>query len=153
MKGPSVLGKERPYPCVINSTYTEQCLYNFNGNTFKFDCQCGVNSYGDSFCPLSSGEVKYMNYLPSLENIMKNSCHTLARNNPKQCPLIDINDINHDYLVIKFKQYSMHPKLQKNSRCIKETILSDYYHYFGNGCYLKIQGFKIFIILIALMIF
>ncbi len=145
LNGPRVTNKDLPYHCIINSTYTEKCIYNFAGSEFKFDCQCGVNSDGDAFCPLPSGEIKYMNYLPTLSDLLKNNCHTLARNNPSQCPDIDRNNLQYQHLEVKFKQYSLHPKLQKNTNCIKETVMSEYYHYFGKSFYLQSYNIKFWI--------
>ena len=153
IKGPIISNKITPYECINNSTYTEKCIYNFANRNFYFDCQCGINSNGESFCPLSSGEIKYMNYFPTIINILLNDCHTLARNNFKQCPKIEISTNNYKNILIKFKQYSMHPKIQKNSICVKETILFDYYHNFGHSQYLKLNSFRFIYLLSIFIIF
>ena len=56
MKVPKIKNKKLPYRCFRNTTYIDKCEYTENdGNTFKLDCECGINKDGASFCPLGKG--------------------------------------------------------------------------------------------------
>lgn len=151
-KGPNILDKKIPYRCSITDDSVELCNYTYpNGDIFSLDCQCGVNSNGQGYCPLAQGDSEYVNYINSLKKLLNNPCHTTARMDPKGCDWLSTKNIK--YLTAKVKSYTYknHYLLQGNEICIKETVLYDYYHMQSDSKHLNAVSY-VFLILLILII-
>ena len=123
-----VYNKRLPYRCEITEANTEKCEYYDGVNKFFLNCACGINSNGQGYCPLCKGDLEYKVYLKSvLLMIMHSSrCHTMARNDNKNCHDSELDEA-HKNAKIKSFIFHKHQSIQRNEQCVKHTILQDFY--------------------------
>lgn len=117
----------------ICSTHESQkdskCKYiDSNGKFSELGCLCGYTKEGYGFCPLERGDPEYEELMKAKVRLLSKSeyCHTLSRFDYETC-----NKVREYYKEAEFKSYIFHNHhlIQKNSDCIKETMLTQFYHH------------------------
>jgi len=145
--GIKIYNKRLPYPCNINEVENEKCEYFDGNNKFYINCDCGINSEGQGYCPLGKGDTEYKIFMKSVTDVRFHSskCHTLARNDNNHC---NEKSLDEAYKLSKIRSfiYHKHQLIQKNDQCAKNTILHDFYK-LATSVWLKINILVVFLIL------
>ncbi|CDW75999.1 UNKNOWN [Stylonychia lemnae] len=114
---------EAPYQC---SPGVSTCKYFSADNIVQFElqCECGLETIGDGFCPLPvlSEMQKYIN---SIKKVWyQDNCHTYDRSNfyaQVDCGVGNNDDTLKDAVNLQFK-ISYYPFLHKKQECLEKVL-------------------------------
>lgn len=93
---PTIVDKKGPeYRC---EKVSDTCLYKSESDyEFEMPCKCGLTPTGDAFCPRVFSRDYTSLYSKALHSLSGN-CHTLLRDNPYECLMLNVPPTQSDTL-------------------------------------------------------